>query len=90
MIQYRAHPWKSIGAFEIAAGPEIGGSHIIAQPIKSLAGRLSAESNVITLAITSRQQTQEEKRRNACKYIKNQKQVSRCIRALLRACEPLA
>jgi len=54
-------PRKEFGVFEIATEPEIGGSHIIAQPVKTLAGRLSAESNVITQAITSRQQTSRGK-----------------------------
>jgi hypothetical protein len=46
---------KIFGVFEIAGGPKFGGSNIITQAIKSLAGRLSAESKVITLASASRQ-----------------------------------
>jgi hypothetical protein len=48
-------PGKLRGVFEIAGGPEIGESNIITQAIKLLADRLSAESNVITLASASRQ-----------------------------------
>jgi hypothetical protein len=54
-------PRKEFGVFETAGGPEIGESNIITQAIKLLAGRLSAERNVITLAITSRQQTSRGK-----------------------------
>jgi len=48
-------PGKLRGVFEIAGGPEFGESNIITQAIKLLSDRLSAESNVITLAPTPRQ-----------------------------------
>ncbi|WP_278446292.1 hypothetical protein [Stutzerimonas kunmingensis] len=81
---------KNSAYLKSLAGRKIGGSNIITQAIKSPPLRASIEGNVITLAITSRQQTPSGKAKEACKYIKNQRQVRRRIRALLPSCEPLA